>query len=619
MSQISWANVDTNFPGLNSDAEIVTNAQIILTESHSHVTNAVEGSRQGDPAKNLGSNDGFYGPDVVSASVPVVYATGESSFKTNAYSVGKGSDGYYMEYTLQNNSATNLQVTEIRFDLIRRFAGNLFNVRYTGGDLGISAGTAVTNLASLADPNAAWGLVDPSNEYVVDVTTLGDSILDAGESATFRFNFDINVASTAIDNLLFLGEFGVLDNANIPPSFTNNPIRIAEPVSIGTAYSNDLSGIAVDPEGDTIYYAKTAGPGWLDVLPDGTVTGTPVVARFDEFTISATDSNSAPVEAVLEVVVTDPVLEAYDMVAWTGSQNRFADTKTPAAGQVSAQMFDAVNEVNLSRNSTGGSTDHDYGTIFMTPVAEDNGWVLRAQSNQVYTIAITNKTVYDMTLEGFYLDYRRQNVVAPGTFSIDYVSGDLDDTGPVEIGTYSATNNAWADIDIPITSQLTDVLIETGEHAVFTISFTDFSGPNRCLFDNFMLRLVKGEPSDTDDDGMADNWEVNYFGSITNSDGTVDLDFDGFIDFNEFTAGTNPTNPLSLLVVESLATGAGENEYVIQWQSANGKSYRIVSTDDLMLGLWNSTNASGIAATPTTNSITVTSALSPAFFRVELE
>ena len=134
MQQISWANVDTNNTWLSADSDIVTNATILLVESHSHVTNAIEGSRLANPAKNLGSNDGFYGPDVVDGSVTVVYATGEASFLTNAYSVGKGGDGYYMEYTLQNNSATNLQFTEIRFDLIRRWGGGEFKVRYAGGD-----------------------------------------------------------------------------------------------------------------------------------------------------------------------------------------------------------------------------------------------------------------------------------------------------------------------------------------------------------------------------------------------------------------------------------------------------------------------------------------------------
>jgi hypothetical protein len=619
MQQISWANVYTNNPALNAESEIVTNALIILTESHSSVTNALEESRQNDPSKSLACNDGFYGPDVTNGSVSVVYPTGEATFKTNAYSIGKSAS--YLEYTLQNNAATNLQLSEIRFDLVARFKtkSNPFVMTYEGGDLGMTPGFVVGSEPIPNNPLSGWGLQNAQFDMLYDLAGMPDSILDSGESATFRLRFTIDTASTVVDNLMFLGEFGVLDNANIPPSFTNNPIRVAEIATIDVAYSNDLSGIAVDPESDTIYYAKVSGPSWLDVLPDGTVTGTPVVARLDEFTISATDSNSAPVEAVIEVVVTDPVLEAYDMVAWTGENNRFADTKTPTAQNVSAQMFDAIADANVTRNTVGGSFDHDYGTIFMTPVAEDNSWALQAAGGQVYTIAITNKTVYDMSLDGFYLDYKRNSDTAPSKFTISYVSGDLDDAGPADIGSHTATNNAWADIDIAITNQLADTLLEAGEYAVFEITFTNAIGANKCMFDNFMLRLVRGEPSDTDDDGLADNWEVNFFGSITNSDGTADFDLDGFLDASEFGAGPNPTNALSLLVVESFVSGTNANEYVIQWQSANDRTYRITSTDDLVFGAWDTTNASGIVATPTTNVTTVTSTLSPAFFRVEVE
>jgi len=47
---------------------------------------------------------------------------------------------------------------------------------------------------------------------------------------------------------------------------------------------------------------------------------------------------------------------------------------------------------------------------------------------------------------------------------------------------------------------------------------------------------------DTDLDGMADYWELNYFGSFTNRDGTGDRDNDGLSDLAEYENGTNPTN-----------------------------------------------------------------------------
>lgn len=52
---------------------------------------------------------------------------------------------------------------------------------------------------------------------------------------------------------------------------------------------------------------------------------------------------------------------------------------------------------------------------------------------------------------------------------------------------------------------------------------------------------------DADKDGLADSWEVTYFGSVTNQAGAFDRDGDRINNLTEFLEGTNPTNALSLL------------------------------------------------------------------------
>lgn len=51
-------------------------------------------------------------------------------------------------------------------------------------------------------------------------------------------------------------------------------------------------------------------------------------------------------------------------------------------------------------------------------------------------------------------------------------------------------------------------------------------------------------PADGDADGLADSWETNYFGNLTQG-GTNDFDLDTYNNLAEFTAGSNPTNLLS--------------------------------------------------------------------------
>jgi hypothetical protein len=353
------------------------------------------------------------------------------------------------------------------------------------------------------------------------------------------------------------------------------------------------------------------------VAENGDLTGTPTASDLgvNRFNVSASDSNSVPTEGLLEIIVVDPALEAYDMVGWTGAQNSNADKKTM---NIFAQIHDTADGTAAERKTDRGVTNETWGSIFMTPVAEDNGSTLTAKAGYTYHITITNTSVFDIEFEGIYFDYNREFNGSPKDVTVSYVEGDL--AGTPLIGSISnSPAGTVLDVDMPFTGLTNKVLQGYGEYAVFSMTFANASGAANGWVDNLMVRFTRGDPADRDSDDLADNWEINHFGSITNSDGTADFDNDNYIDYNEFIAGSNPTNALSLLEVESFVSGTNANEYVIQWQSANERTYRITSRDNLVIGSWDTTNATGIVATPTTNVTTVTSTLSPAFFRVEVE
>ena len=90
-------------------------------------------------------------------------------------------------------------------------------------------------------------------------------------------------------------------------------------------------------------------------------------------------------------------------------------------------------------------------------------------------------------------------------------------------------------------------------------------------------------PEDTDQDGMLDNWELSYFGSI-NADPSGDIDGDGLSNLFEFRSGTHPLNAYSKFINNTFVRGATTND--ISWFGSDSAYYRILSKTDLNTGNW---------------------------------
>ncbi len=89
---------------------------------------------------------------------------------------------------------------------------------------------------------------------------------------------------------------------------------------------------------------------------------------------------------------------------------------------------------------------------------------------------------------------------------------------------------------------------------------------------------------DTDQDGLADAWEMAQFTDLSH-DGSADSDLDGRTDREEYVAGTLPLNPASQFVVEAVPANAG-GQVKLAWKAAPERKYRIQFSDDLGLGAW---------------------------------
>jgi hypothetical protein len=121
---------------------------------------------------------------------------------------------------------------------------------------------------------------------------------------------------------------------------------------------------------------------------------------------------------------------------------------------------------------------------------------------------------------------------------------------------------------------------------------------------------------DANRNDISDIWELQYFGSTNNHPGTIDSDGDGFKDYSEFIAGTNPTLPNSSLRVTSYSAQA-DGMILMQWPSVAGRIYQVQGTTDFVnwtpLSSWIQA-AAGMTSFSPTNPATGP----PRFYRIEV-
>lgn len=104
--------------------------------------------------------------------------------------------------------------------------------------------------------------------------------------------------------------------------------------------------------------------------------------------------------------------------------------------------------------------------------------------------------------------------------------------------------------------------------------------------------LISGIPTDSDDDGMSDQWETLYFSSSTGAVATADADDDGANNLTEYISGYDPTNPDSVFEVTTFsAPTTNETGVVITWDPVEGRIYNVNWNNSLLIGAF--TNISG--------------------------
>jgi hypothetical protein len=84
---------------------------------------------------------------------------------------------------------------------------------------------------------------------------------------------------------------------------------------------------------------------------------------------------------------------------------------------------------------------------------------------------------------------------------------------------------------------------------------------------------------DADSDGLPDWWEETYSGSTTLTDRRSNLDRDPLLDWEEWVAGTDPTDPASVFGIAAVELSPGG--MVLTWPSMPNRIYRVFVADAL--------------------------------------
>jgi hypothetical protein len=199
-----------------------------------------------------------------------------------------------------------------------------FFVRDAGGNVYL-ANSSVT-------PDSHWhhlvGVCDEVNGYVylyVDGTNAGQATVAPYVgilSSTMAMSIGSRQASMApVNNNQFVGSleevavYGYALSAaqiksqfqsasNRPPVFLSNPIAAAQ-ANAGQLYASSLATNASDPNGNPITFAKVSGPGWLNVVANGNLAGTPYSANVgtNVFLVSVADAYGLSNTATLDLTV----------------------------------------------------------------------------------------------------------------------------------------------------------------------------------------------------------------------------------------------------------------------------------------------------------------------------
>lgn len=433
---------------------------------------------------------------------------------------------------------------------------------------------------ALTEGQIAW-LFTPSFHVSGDETlAFAASISIADDAELYIAVYEENATT---GNLDFVGAYGPINGVPEPDPAVSYPASQPNAIAVGASTDMDLRADFSQWQGKLDFVAPSNG-GWNDIT----------------------------------------ALDPLGAVGWTPGDTKpnFGGTSaaTPLAAGIAALMLSQKPDLTATeiRTLLRQTCDRIGYTIYLNGVAPEYGYgrvnAARAVAAARPTIEVAETTRAKITSGGQTTATLTFTLSAPTTRDVTFHYTTADATALA--GThYTAANG---DVTFPAGTSTRTVSL--------TIHDTTFAGPNLAFHVELSapteatLRRPRATvlitAPDTDNDGMADWWEVAHgFAPNDPADGPLDRDGDGQSNAAEFFAATDPsdrTDALRVTGFEKTATG-----YRVRFPSVLGRVYRVETTGSLPSPAWES-----VAELPGTGSEIEVEANTPAadvgFYRVRV-
>lgn len=212
----------------------------------------------------------------------------------------------------------------------------------------------------------------------------------------------------------------------------------------------------------------------------------------------------------------------------------------------------------------------------------------------------------------------RRIVGVGGAASVDYTSRDGSARAGIDYRTTNgraafAAGQAVAEIQVPLLNNPNPSGPKT-----LTLALHNPQGATLGAPAEITITLFPTPPSAASNPwNIPESWIAQYNLRITE---TSDADGDGLLDWREYAAGCDPTNPRSVLKFTSAARTPDRRGVALTWASVPGKRYNIKQATRITGGVTWETMAGGIAAAGTTTTwIAPAQPQTTSFFRVEVQ